>query len=145
MSWLALTAVHLAATGFLAGLIWTIQLVHYPSFDRIADDGYAEFQQEHMAKMGVLVGPPWLVEGLTVLAVFFFAPTTTDRLLATVGGVLEAVAIGVTVMASIPAHDRLTRGFSAEAHERLVRTNWMRTAAWTARLAIAVALVVRAA
>ena len=57
---------------------------------------------------------------------------------------LEAVVIGVTVRASIPAHERLTHGFDADAHDRLVRTNWLRTAAWTARTVIAVVLVLRA-
>jgi hypothetical protein len=43
----------------------------------------------------------------------------------------------------VPAHRRLDAGFDAAAHRRLTRTNWMRTAAWTARSAIAVAMVAR--
>ena len=92
--------------------------------------------------MGLLVGPAWLVEGIAVLAVFFLAPTPTALALATVGGVLEAVVIGVTIFASIPAHERLTAGFDDAAHHRLVRSNWLRTWSWTARGVIAIVLVV---
>jgi len=40
----------------------------------------------------------------------------------------------------VPAHRRLEAGFDAAAHLRLTRTNWVRTAAWTARSVIALAL-----
>ncbi len=141
--WSTVVAVHLAATWYLVGLIWTIQVVHYPSFSSIGEEGYASFQTSHMNRMGGVVGPAWLVEGITVLAVFFLAPTGTDRLIATAGGLLEAIAIAVTVGASIPAHEALSRGFDANAHRRLVRTNWWRTAAWTLRGVLALLLVLR--
>jgi hypothetical protein len=32
-----------------------------------------------------------------------------------------------------PLHRRLTEGFDAAAHRRLVQTNWLRTSAWTLR------------
>jgi hypothetical protein len=36
---------------------------------------------------------------------------------------------------------RLSTGFDPVVHRRLVRTNWIRTAAWTVRGAAAVAMV----
>lgn len=143
-AWQWITIIHLAATWFLVGLIWIIQVVHYPSFDAIGREGYQEFQRKHMSGMGAVVGPPWLVEGISVLAVFFAAPTTGALILATIGGLLEAVVIGVTVLLSIPAHEKLTSGYDKAAHHRLVRTNWIRTVAWTARGIIAVALMATA-
>lgn len=144
-SWLWVTAIHLAATWFLVGLIWVIQVVHYPSFDAIERERYGAFQQRHMNGMGAVVGLPWLIEGIAVLAVFFTAPDRTSLVLAGIGGVLEAIVIAVTVLRSIPAHERLTSGYDADAHRRLVQTNWLRTGAWSARGLIAIALVVLAA
>jgi hypothetical protein len=141
MSWLAIVAVHCAATWYLVGLIWTIQVVHYPSFEDIDAERYRDFQQLHMRRMGAVVGPAWLVEGLSVLAVFIWAPDTTTRILATVGGVLELVVLLTTVRASIPAHEALTTGFAPDAHRRLLQTNWIRTAAWTVRGVLALVLL----
>lgn len=140
--WLTLVVLHGAATWFLVGLIWTIQLIHYPSFAAIDPDRYSSFQQTHMVGMGRLIAAPWLVEGLTVLGLFVFAPTGWMRLLATAGGLLELVVIGVTIRSSIPAHEALSSGFSDDAHKRLLRSNWMRTAAWTSRGLIAIAVLV---
>ena len=40
----------------------------------------------------------------------------------------------------VTAHDRLGRGWDPRVHARLVRTSWIRTAAWTARAALALAM-----
>lgn len=140
--WLTLIVVHLAATWFLVGIIWMIQLIHYPSFSSIDTAKYANFQQTHMRGMGRLIGLPWLIEGLAVLALFAVAPDFPTRLLALVGGLLEATVIGVTILSSIPAHEALSTGYSPTAHERLLRSNWVRTAAWTARGIIAIVMLV---
>lgn len=139
--WQIIVVAHVGATWMLVGLIWTIQVVHYPSFAGLDRTRFVDFQHEHMAKMGSIVGPPWLVEGLSVLAVFLFAPTTTVRVLGIVGGALEAIVIATTLWASIPAHDVLAQGFDEAAHRKLVKTNWIRTGAWTARGVIALAVV----
>lgn len=140
--WELIVIAHLAATWLLVGVIWTIQLVHYPSFSSIATETYATFQDRHMRSMGQLIGLPWLVEGICVLALFAFAPDTQTRVIATIGGLLEAVIIGVTIGWAIPAHTALTAGFDPVAHRTLLRWNWVRTIAWTARGVIAVVLVV---
>lgn len=142
--WTTLLAVHAAATWYLVGLIWTIQIVHYPTFADIAADRYAAFQSTHMTRMGGIVGLAWLIEGITVLGVFFLAPDATARLLGGVGGLLECIVLAVTVRASIPAHEALLDGFDETAHRRLVMTNWWRTIAWSARGAIALVLLLLA-
>jgi hypothetical protein len=140
-SWAALVITHAGATWFLVGLIWTIQLVHYPSFSSIDPSVYGGFQKQHMRRMGQLVGLPWLVEGMCVLALFALAPDNSIRVLATLGGILEIVVIGVTLRSSIPAHEVLSRGFDEAAHRRLLRSNWWRTGAWTTRGIIALVVV----
>jgi hypothetical protein len=53
------------------------------------------------------------------------------------GAGLVALLWGVTFLVSVPCHAVLSQGFDASAHARLVDTNWIRTAAWTARAALA--------
>lgn len=140
-AWALISLGHFASTWFLVGLIWMIQVVHYPSFSAIDPVGYQSFQQRHMEKMGRLIALPWLIEGLSVLALFAWAPTTPIRILATIGGLLEVAVIAVTVFSSIPAHQALSDGFDEAAHRRLVQTNWLRTLAWTARGTLAIVVL----
>jgi len=55
--------------------------------------------------------------------------------------VLAAVPVAVTVGVSVPAHTALGAGYDPVAHARLVSTNWVRTAAWTAHGGLAVAML----
>lgn len=142
-AWQAITAIHAAATWWLVGLIWTIQIVHYPSFDLVEPTRYSEFQQKHSEMMGWLISVPWLVEGICVLAIFLLAPDRTTRVIATLGGILELVIIAVTITKSVPAHEALSNGFVQQAHEDLVSTNWWRTIGWTLRGGLALVLIFR--
>ena len=54
-----------------------------------------------------------------------------------VGMALVAFTWLVTWRASIPSHQKLSVAFDTAAHRRLVRTNWLRTGAWTLRAILA--------
>jgi hypothetical protein len=41
----------------LTGLIWTVQLVHYPLFAAVGEAGLAAYVREHGGRIGVLVVP----------------------------------------------------------------------------------------
>ena len=48
----------------LTGLIWTVQLVHYPSFQFIEKDSFVEFEKFHQRKISILVIPLMILEVL---------------------------------------------------------------------------------
>jgi hypothetical protein len=124
------------------GVIWMIQLVHYPLMRAIPDQAFVYYEQQHTRLISFVVGPLMAVEGVCVLAVFFFRPTGIPLWSTWVGGVLEAIAIGVTAFVSAPAHGRLEAGPNGQLLDRLITTNWFRTAAWTCRAAISLFMLV---
>jgi hypothetical protein len=64
-------------------------------------------------------------------------------LLAWIGMVLVGVIRMSTWLWQVPAHRRLEARFDAAVHRRLTRTNWVRAGAWTARSAMAGAMLAR--
>ena len=46
---------HLIATSVMVGVIWVIQLVHYPSFHFVELKQYTTFQRFHMARISYVV------------------------------------------------------------------------------------------
>ncbi|MFK8025774.1 MAG: hypothetical protein AB8G26_17590 [Ilumatobacter sp.] len=127
----------IAATWAMAGVIWVIQVVHYPIFDAIdrGDDDakWREFGDRHRRSISFVVGPFMAIEGVTGIWLVIDPPGSASRTLPLLAGVLMAVAYGITALVSVPLHERLTDAFDADAHRRLVSTNWLRTAAWSAR------------
>jgi hypothetical protein len=133
---------HAVATLVLVGIIWTIQVVHYPLFAAVGAEAFVAYEAAHATRITALIAVPWAVQGLTTAALVVAPPAGAPRWLVWVAALLAAAPVLVTVTMSVPAHERLAGGFDAAAHARLVGTNWLRTAAWTAHGAVATVLLV---
>lgn len=127
---------NLGATLAMAGVIWIVQVVHYPLFSGVGEEGFAAYASSHARRITFVVGPLMLVEAATAVWLAFDRPAPVGRAGAWAGVALVAVAWASTFFVQVPLHGRLGAGFDAAAHARLVRTNWARTAAWTARAAL---------
>jgi hypothetical protein len=121
---------HFAVTWALTGLIWTIQLVHYPLFADVGAENFRDYHRRHTTLIAWLVGPLMLAELVTAVALVRDGnrdPWFLGSLLPLASNWLS------TWRVQIPLHDKLSTGFDRPAHHRLVRSNWWRTAAWTLR------------
>ena len=126
----------------MIGLIWLIQVVHYPMLARYSQALPGDAAADHARRITPVVGPLMAVEGVTALALLFAQPDGVSWQLMWVAAVLLGIALGCTVVFSVPQHTKLAQGHDPIAAARLIRTNWFRTAAWTARgmvLVVAVA------
>ena len=52
---------NLSTTLFMVGVIWFVQVVHYPLFSRVGGEGFALYSKAH-SRLTTYVGPPMLVE-----------------------------------------------------------------------------------
>lgn len=126
------------STLWLAGMIWTIQVVHYPLFAMVGSDGFAAYEASHSARISALLLGPWAIQGICTAWVLLAPPAGVPRWLALLGAAFAAATVLVTVLVSVPQHEVLADGFDAAAHARLVSTNWWRTIAWTGHGVVAV-------
>lgn len=127
--WLA----HLAATLFLVGLIWVVQVVHYPLFARVGADQFHGYWRGHTRLITWLVAPSMLTEGAAGALLFAARPPGLSLPVLLVAFGLLAVNWLSTWLVQIPLHKQLGRRFDPATVRRLVLTNWLRTAAWTLR------------
>jgi hypothetical protein len=130
---------HAAATLYMTGIIWLVQVAHYPLFDRIGRDQFVRYENDYTRRMGWVVGPPMLLELATAIALVY---VHAGWLVWIALGLLAVVWLS-TIFLQIPQHSRLERGFDAVTHRSLVRTNWIRTLAWSGRSALALAILAK--
>ena len=142
---LVLLIVHLAATLAMVGLIWFVQVVHYPLFGAVGADEFTVYERDHQRRTAWVVGPFMAVEGTAALAVVVWPMGQLGRGLPLAGLVLLAVIHASTVFLQVPAHRHLSSGYDQAVVTRLVATNWIRTVSWSARGAMAAAMLVVAA
>jgi len=139
-----LVTTHLVSTLFMVGMIWTVQLVHYPLMALVGREHFASYEAAHAPRMAAVVMVPWTVQGITVAGLLLAVPAGVAPALVWGAALTALVPVIVTVTASVPAHRRLAGGFDARTHRRLVTSNWLRTAGWTGHGVIAVAIAVTA-
>jgi hypothetical protein len=133
-----LLAVHAGATLFLVGLIWFVQMVHYPLFAAVGTAGFAAYAEAHAERTTWVVAPVMLIELVSALSLLRYR---LPRAAVVAGVVLLAIVWASTFLLQVPRHGILAGGFDAAAHQGLVATNWLRTAAWTARGILALRLL----
>ena len=56
---------NLISTWYMVGLIWMVQIVHYPLFGKVGPDQFVGYQISHQSLTTLVVGPPMLVEIVT--------------------------------------------------------------------------------
>lgn len=126
-----LTTLQVYTCFFLTGLIWTIQLVHYPGFAFVEDSTFVKFSQFHSKRISFIVVPVMLTELLSALMLWFRDGENHSFWLWNFVGVLLIWLATFTL--SVPCHTLMSKGKDLQVIQRLVQTNWPRTLIWTLR------------
>lgn len=125
--------VHVAATLVMVGLIWFVQVVHYPLMAQVSRSDFVGYEREHQRRTTFVVAPAMLLEAITAVMLLAFPPAGVGPTWPALGASLLAVIWLSTFLIQVRQHRRLSQGFDAVTHRRLVWCNWLRTVAWTGR------------
>ena len=140
----AILIANTAGTLVMVGIIWFVQHVHYPLLATFTVENAAQVALEHQRRTGHVVGLPMAVEGLSTLALLVVRPDGVSVVWPWIGAVLLAVALGSTLLLSVPLHSRMASNPQADTGRRLVTTNWPRTVAWTSRGIVGIIMIAQA-
>ncbi|MCC5943186.1 MAG: hypothetical protein JJU37_16705 [Balneolaceae bacterium] len=122
-------AANLFSTFLLCGLIWTVQLVHYPMFHRLDKEKFGEHIRFHGFRISILVIPMMITELVTSFSLAFFYQT--DHTLHLLGFSIVVLIWLVTFFIQVPIHSKLASGYDSKIVTRLVRSNSIRTVLWS--------------
>lgn len=122
--------IHFACSWFMTGLIWLIQIVHYPLFNKVGVAEFPLYHALHSKLISFIVMPVMIFEllSLAVLIMGFDDFHLLDKII-----ISSSLFIiwATTFFFSVPAHNELANGFSEAQYQKLVWTNWFRTFFWT--------------
>jgi hypothetical protein len=136
-----LKVIHASATWGMVGLIWIVQTVHYPLFAKVGSETFPSYQKSHTTRITFIVMPLMFTELGTALALCALPLSPVAHQIAVIATALLGIIWLSTFLVQVPLHDALLKGFSAPHHQKLVRTNWIRTIAWTLRGVLAAVLL----
>ena len=123
----------LVSTSLYCGFQATIRVLVYPQFVTVPADGFVPVEREHQRRVTLVVGPLFALFAVTA------AVAVVDRadVWSILVGACFVLILGVTGLLAVPLHRRLSAGFDAAAHTRLLAVD-------TIRLALAVLAVAAA-
>lgn len=114
----------------MTGLIWLIQLIHYPSYKFMDSLKFTDYQNFHTTTITFIVGPIMAIELFSGLALMFYQKMNLLSAFNFSGLLLIWLA---TAFLSVPLHGKLSAGYNLETINLLISTNWIRTILWTLR------------
>ena len=119
---------NLAVSWGLVVLIWLVQLIVYPGFQRISEEAFVSCHRWYVKRIAVVVLPLMILE-LALTAWWVLASRYSTA------SVLSSLFVFIiwlsTFTLQIPIHNRLKTGKEDRLIRRLLATNWIRTAAWS--------------
>lgn len=123
----------LAATLSMVGIIWFVQIVHYPLFPQVGREEFRRYEMDHQRLTLWAVGPPMLAELFTAILLLWWKPAGIPAVALWSGLVLLLSVWVVTYTVQVPQHASLIVSYDGAIQRRLVLGNWYRTFAWSAR------------
>lgn len=127
---------NLAVSWGLLILIWLVQIIIYPGFRHISSNVFVSYHRWYAFRISVIVIPLMLCEAVLTIA---WLSLDDYSLFALISAILIVIIWLSTFMLQVPMHKCLQSGKDRVYISRLVKTNWIRTIAWSLK-AIAVTI-----
>lgn len=121
---------HAYSCFMMTGLIWIVQIVHYPSFAFVDRQLFGNFAPFHARRITWIVGPIMLLEIVTGAYLF---QLTEGADVFTLNLILLSLIWICTAAFSVRYHGILQTRWDEDVLRRLIWSNWPRTLLWTTR------------
>lgn len=124
---------------YMLGVIWVIQLIHYPSFSNISESAFQQFHNQHTSAMGLIVGPIMVIELLASIWLL-----NAEANMFSISNLIIVLGLWLlTFFVSVPLHNKLAVEQDFSVIQKLILTNWPRTVLWTLRALLSSYLTLR--
>ncbi len=117
----------------MVGLIWVIQLVHYPSFHFISEGKFSEFENFHAKRISLIVVPVMIIEFISAFLLLINSTQALNLVLYINMGIILCLWL-YTFFVSARIHNNLYDGYKKDQVTLLVKSNWLRTILWTLKI-----------
>lgn len=131
---------HIFSTAIMTGIIWFVQIIHYPLFAFVKDANFSSYEREHIRLTKYLIMPAMTVELISAIILVFESQPDIQTFYS-LNFVLLILIWVSTFFIQVPLHSKLTGLKDDITIRRLVNTNWIRTALWSFRLVLLIALL----
>jgi hypothetical protein len=110
MSERALLFAHLVSTLLMVGIIWFVQVVHYPLMACVGVEHFRRYSQLHQSRTSLVVAGPMLVEALSAICLLGWLPRLRSSPAFLAAGARLGLIWVSTTWRQVPRHQLLAAG-----------------------------------
>ena len=121
---------HIISTSIMCGVIWIVQLVHYPLFNFVRFEDFPQFEKSHCNRITFIVLPTMGIELVTAITLFYISH---NNIIYQINLFLLILIWISTFLIQTRQHQKLSLGFDEKIYKNLVNFNWIRTILWSTR------------
>ena len=125
--------IHLFSSLYMTGVIWLIQIIHYPLFNFVGLNEWRNYHSKHIQLTNIVIAPPMFMELITLGYLFYLMPDYRSNTLMLFSAFILFSIWLTTFLISVPIHNKLALNYDEAAINKLVQTNWIRTISWTVK------------
>ena len=114
----------LASSSLYCGFQWTIRVLVYPQFATVPGTAFTGYEREHQRRVSIAVGPLFAFFAGSAVAALVVRPDAWS----VIAAACFALILLTTGLAAVPQHRRLSDGFDAATHRRLLAVDAVRLA-----------------
>src|SRR4051812_9608132 len=119
---LALLFAHGVSTLLMVGIIWFVQVVHYPLMASVGPAQFCNYSRLNQSRTTVVIALPMLIEAITAICLLFWTPALrTSPIFWTANGLLLLIWVS-TALWQVPLHESFLIEFNPQQIRRLVRS-----------------------
>src|SRR5579859_3096533 len=126
-----------AATIFMGGVLWTMQLLNYPLLALVGREAFPVYEAAHNRRFCLVVFPGVIAALAGAAGLLATRPSRVPAWAPACELGLILVVVASTAALQGRQHGALARGFDDRTLGQLVRSNWIRVIAWSAAGAVA--------
>lgn len=132
MTWTIINLLaHLAITISLTGIIWFVQLIHYPVMEHLSEK--SSFARLHISRTMPLAVSMMVIELATGIVLLWLRPVSVPIWMPVTGLLLMAMFWAITWQGCVPGHFCVRRSGTNEAYAQLMIANGWRSVLMTCR------------
>lgn len=132
--------VQVLTTWTLLGILWFVQVVHYPLFRRIKEN-FVQYERANLRKTAALLLPLLFIDLITNVMLVISLEKGPYTFLISFALAMNIITWFSAFFFQIEQHHELSMHFSKNIIHKLVKTNWVSTIAWTVKAALIFTLV----
>lgn len=125
---------NLISTLLIAGVLWFIQLVHFPLINEMPAKNMVNNGYYHMQKILGIINLLFIIDFITIVFLLLLVNSDLSATLMLINILIFLFTVILTRITFLPIHQNLSKNPNSFLISKLINLNWIRTLVWSLKV-----------